>query len=160
MRAAVSLDSLHYHPAIFVMAHHHHFLCCGQICDTVAIARHVNATLIIPDLDKSSYWSDSRYVGDGFGCPCPSTGRPFSVGPCGSEFADLFDVDHFIDTLKDEVMILRKLPPKYTRKKGWRMFSTALASWSNVTYYEHVLLPLLRENEVGQPLHGASMAAT
>ena len=72
-----------------------------------------------------------------------------SLGPCGSDFADLFDVEHFIDTLKGEVTVLRELPPRYTRKNGWRIFSTALASWSNATYYEHVLLPLLQANKVG-----------
>lgn len=28
----------------------------------VAIARHLNVTLIVPELDKASFWADPRYV--------------------------------------------------------------------------------------------------
>jgi hypothetical protein len=28
----------------------------------VAIARHLNVTLIVPELDKSSFWADPRFA--------------------------------------------------------------------------------------------------
>ncbi|KAK6938062.1 GDP-fucose protein O-fucosyltransferase [Dillenia turbinata] len=67
------------------------------ICDAVAVAKILNATLVIPYLEVNSVWQDS------------------------SSFADIFDLDHFIEVLKDEVSIITELPREF--------------SWSTREYY-------------------------
>ncbi|KAI4346741.1 hypothetical protein L6164_007613 [Bauhinia variegata] len=97
----------------------------AAICDMVAIARHLNATLIVPELDKSSFWADP------------------------SEFQDIFDVDHFITSLRNEVRILKQLPPRVERRVKLGLFySLAPISWSNISYYEKQILPLLLKHKV------------
>ncbi len=35
---------------------------CLQITDSVVVARLLNATLVVPQLDHRSYWKDPRFV--------------------------------------------------------------------------------------------------
>ena len=55
-----------------------------------------------------------------------------------SDFQDIFDVDHFINSLRDEVRILKELPPKWKQRveenKG---YSLAPVSWSDLSYYQN-----------------------
>ncbi|XP_065040409.1 O-fucosyltransferase 31-like isoform X1 [Musa acuminata AAA Group] len=67
------------------------------ICDAVAVAKILNATLVIPYLEINPVWRDS------------------------SSFEEIYDVDHFIDVLKEEISITRELPKEY--------------SWSTREYY-------------------------
>ncbi|KAJ4963264.1 hypothetical protein NE237_023203 [Protea cynaroides] len=67
------------------------------ICDAVAVAKILNATLVIPHLDVNPVWKDS------------------------STFTEIFDVDHFIKVLKNEISIVEELPEEY--------------SWSTREYY-------------------------
>lgn len=67
------------------------------ICDAVAVAKILNATLVIPHLEVNPVWQDS------------------------SSFTDIFDVDHFIEVLHNEVSIVKELPSMY--------------SWSTREYY-------------------------
>ncbi|KAM1015600.1 hypothetical protein ACFX2J_045128 [Malus domestica] len=92
----------------------------AAICDMVAVARYLNVTLIVPELDKNSFWA-------------------------ASEFQDIFDVDHFITSLRDEVRILRKLPPKLRKRT---VYSMPPVSWSNMSYYLHQILPLVQKYKV------------
>ncbi|XP_015890597.3 O-fucosyltransferase 39 isoform X2 [Ziziphus jujuba] len=67
------------------------------ICDAVALAKILNATLVIPYLEVNPVWKDT------------------------SSFMDIFDVDHFVNTLKDDINIVKELPFEY--------------SWSTREYY-------------------------
>ncbi|PKI42256.1 hypothetical protein CRG98_037372 [Punica granatum] len=81
------------------------------ISDMVAVARIMNATLIIPQLDRRSFWKDS------------------------SSFADIFDEAHFIKSLEGDVRVMKELPvgiesiPHARRHFG---------SWSSMGYYEEM----------------------
>ncbi|MBA0825023.1 hypothetical protein Goarm_021646 [Gossypium armourianum] len=97
----------------------------AAICDMVTIARYLNVTLIVPELDKTSFWSDP------------------------SEFQDIFDVDHFIMSLRDEVRILKELPPRLKRRVEIGMvYSMPPISWSDISYYHNQILPLIKKYKV------------
>uniref|UniRef100_A0ACD5Z404 Uncharacterized protein n=1 Tax=Avena sativa TaxID=4498 RepID=A0ACD5Z404_AVESA len=97
----------------------------AAICDMVAIARHLNVTLIVPELDKTSFWNDP------------------------SEFQDIFDVEHFINSLRGEVRIVRELPPRMKRRVELGMFhSMPPISWSDISYYHNQILPLVHKHKV------------
>ncbi|OVA04890.1 GDP-fucose protein O-fucosyltransferase [Macleaya cordata] len=97
----------------------------SAICDMVTIARYLNVTLIVPELDKASFWADP------------------------SEFQDIFDVDHFITSLRDEVRILKELPPRLKRRvEQGAFYSMPPVSWSNISYYLHQILPLIQRYKI------------
>ncbi|MFQ6623594.1 hypothetical protein Gotur_003236 [Gossypium turneri] len=73
------------------------------ICDAVAVAKILNATLVIPYLEVNPVWQDS------------------------SSFMDIFDVDHFINVLKDDISIVKELPDDF--------------SWSTREYYATAIRP-------------------
>ncbi|OVA16898.1 GDP-fucose protein O-fucosyltransferase [Macleaya cordata] len=99
----------------------------SAICDMVAIARYLNVTLIVPELDKTSFWADP------------------------SEFQDIFDVDHFITSLRDEVRILKELPPRLKKRVEHGMFySMPPISWSDISYYLNQILPLIQKYKIVQ----------
>ncbi|GMP82616.1 hypothetical protein CsSME_00036839 [Camellia sinensis var. sinensis] len=62
------------------------------ICNAVGVAKIMNATLILPVLKQDQIWKDQ------------------------TKFEDIFDVDHFIDYLKDDVRIVRDIPEWFTDK--------------------------------------------
>ncbi|KAM0035988.1 putative GDP-fucose protein O-fucosyltransferase [Helianthus debilis subsp. tardiflorus] len=91
------------------------------ICDMVAVARIINATLVVPELDKRSFWQDT------------------------SNFSDVFDEDYFITALANDVKIIRKLPKELMiATRAVKHFR----SWSGIDYYEQEIASLWDDYQV------------
>ncbi|KAF5186189.1 Rhamnogalacturonan i rhamnosyltransferase, partial [Thalictrum thalictroides] len=95
----------------------------AAICDMVTVARLLNLTMVVPELDKRSFWADP------------------------SNFGDIFDKNHFIDSLRDEVRIIKRIPKKLGHKPG-DAFEMPPVSWSNESYYLQQVLPLFSKYKV------------
>ncbi|XP_027330902.1 O-fucosyltransferase 7-like isoform X2 [Abrus precatorius] len=93
------------------------------ICDMVAVARIINATLVIPELDKRSFWQDT------------------------SNFSDIFDEEHFMNSLANDVKIIKKLPNKVVN--ATRVVKQFI-SWSGMDYYENEIASLWEDYQVIQ----------
>ncbi|KAF9612064.1 hypothetical protein IFM89_037983 [Coptis chinensis] len=91
------------------------------ICDMVAVARILNATLVVPELDKRSFWQDT------------------------SNFSDVFDEDHFINALANDVKVIKKLPKELTNAtRAVKQFR----SWSGMDYYQDEIASMWEEYKV------------
>ncbi|GMI90604.1 hypothetical protein like AT1G22460 [Hibiscus trionum] len=91
------------------------------ICDMVAIARIINATLVVPELDKQSFWQDT------------------------SNFSDVFDEDHFINALANDVKVVKKLPKELSSATN---VVKHFRSGSGLGYYRDTIGSLWEEYQV------------
>ncbi|MBA0852598.1 hypothetical protein Goshw_007384 [Gossypium schwendimanii] len=96
------------------------------ISDAVVIARILNATLVIPELDHRSYWKDD------------------------SDFANIFDVNWFISYLAKDVTIVRRVPDKFMRSMDKPPYTMRVPRKSPPEYYLDQVLPILQRRSVLQ----------
>ncbi|XP_021866667.1 O-fucosyltransferase 13 isoform X2 [Spinacia oleracea] len=68
-----------------------------DFCDGVGIARLLNATLVLPRFEVAAYWNES------------------------SGFADVFDVDYFIQQLDGFIQVVKELPPDLASKEPFQV---------------------------------------
>jgi len=96
----------------------------------------MNATLVIPQLDKRSFWKDSRYlllysILRYVLYPFPNLSSHW-VGCVNSVFSDVFDELHFIESLKGDIRIVNELPKNL---EGIPRARKHFTSWAGVGYY-------------------------
>lgn len=81
----------------------------------------------------------------------PKSAKPIICVVRVSGFADLFDLEHFIHSLKSDVRIVKQLPRNFDKREIRKLHSMVPVSWSSMAYYEQVLVPLLKQHKVNRP---------
>ncbi|KAI3687223.1 hypothetical protein L1987_80917 [Smallanthus sonchifolius] len=96
------------------------------ITDAVVVARILNATLVVPELDHHSFWKDD------------------------SDFANIFDVDWFISFLSKDIPVVKRVPDKYMRSLEKPPYTMRVPRKSEPQYYLDEVLPTLLRRHVVQ----------
>ncbi|XP_073026417.1 O-fucosyltransferase 15-like isoform X2 [Primulina eburnea] len=98
------------------------------VCNSVAIARLLNATLVLPNFLYSSVWRDS------------------------SQFGDIYQEEHFINYLKPDIRIVRKLPKELQSLDlnaiGSLVTDIDVVKEAKPSFYLKYILPILHRNRV------------
>lgn len=97
----------------------------SAICNAVLAARIMNAILVLPELDTNSFWNDK------------------------SGFTGIYDVDHFIKSLKNDVDIVRDLPAFHTvanKKKKLKAATLRPPRDASPEWYKTVALEKMKEH--------------
>ncbi|KAL4607702.1 hypothetical protein ACB092_09G194100 [Castanea dentata] len=93
-----------------------------DLCDGVGIARLLNATLVLPKFEVAAYWNES------------------------SGFADVFDVEYFIQQMNGFIKVVKELPPEIASKEPFRVDCSKRKG--QFDYIESVLPSLLEHHYI------------
>ncbi|KAK2972551.1 hypothetical protein RJ640_022402 [Escallonia rubra] len=103
-------------------------LLCLQVCNAVAVASLLNATLVIPKFLYSNVWKDP------------------------SQFGDIYQEEYFTNTLKNEVDIVKELPPHLRSLDlvaiGSQITDAEIPKEASPHEYVEIILPLLLRNGI------------
>ncbi|KAG9446548.1 hypothetical protein H6P81_012676 [Aristolochia fimbriata] len=98
------------------------------IINAVAVAKIMNATLILPVLKQDQIWKDQ------------------------TKFEDIFDVDYFIDYLKDDVRIVRDIPDWFPDKAelftSIRRTVKNIPKYASAQFYIDNVVPRIKEKKI------------
>ncbi|KAL8188871.1 hypothetical protein R6Q57_029626 [Mikania cordata] len=99
----------------------------ASICNAVAVAGLLNATLLIPRFNYHNVWRDSR------------------------QFKGIYDEDHFISTLKKYVNVVRELPREIMEHYDFNITNVPnirVPAWASASYYLEQVYPVLKEQRI------------
>ncbi|XP_068656493.1 O-fucosyltransferase 2-like [Aristolochia californica] len=98
------------------------------ICNAVAVARLLNATLVLPRFLYSSVWRD------------------------GSQFSDIYQEEHFIQYLKPDIRIVKELPMEFQSLDleaiGSLVTDEDIIKEAKPSFYLKNILPILLQNRI------------
>ncbi|XP_041995477.1 O-fucosyltransferase 15-like [Salvia splendens] len=98
------------------------------VCNAVAIARMLNATLVLPRFMFSSVWRDA------------------------SQFGDIYQEDYFIDYLKPDIRVVKELPLELQsldlEAMGSMVTDSDIMKEAKPSFYMKYILPILHLNRV------------
>ncbi|XP_031257510.1 O-fucosyltransferase 1-like [Pistacia vera] len=96
----------------------------SAICNAVLAARIMNATLVLPELDANSFWHDD------------------------SGFQGIYDVEHFIHTLRFDVRIVESIPEihKNGKKKKIKAYQLRPPRDAPISWYTTEALKKMKEH--------------
>ncbi|KAL2509742.1 O-fucosyltransferase family protein [Forsythia ovata] len=98
-----------------------------SICNAVAVAGYLNATLVIPHFHFHSIWRDP------------------------SKFGDVYDEEFFVKTLGNDVRIVDTVPGYIMERFDYNMtnvYNFRIKAWSSIRYYRDTVLPKLLEEKI------------
>ncbi|XP_076932992.1 protein ESMERALDA 1-like [Bidens hawaiensis] len=98
-----------------------------SICNAVAVAGYLNATLVIPNFHFHSIWRDP------------------------SKFSDIYDEEFFVKTLENDVRVVNTIPGYLMERFDHNMsnvFNFRIKAWAPIHYYKDTVLPKLLEEKI------------